>query len=74
MATYLQNNFNATVVNVYELPAEDLLAANFASADIKAANELVAQAEVVVLLTPIYKGELLRHFKNVFRFNSTKRI
>ena len=56
VAKYLQNNYNATVLNVYELPAEDLMVANFASTDIKAANELVAQAEVVVLLTPIYKA------------------
>ena len=43
-------------IYVHELPADDLLTANFASAEILRANELVAEADIVVVLTPIYKA------------------
>ncbi|MFB5281089.1 NADPH-dependent FMN reductase [Peribacillus sp. Hz7] len=41
---------------VHELPATDLITANFASEDIQRANQQVAEAEIVVILTPIYKA------------------
>lgn len=43
-------------IYVHELPADDLLTANFASAEILRSNELVAEADIVVVLTPIYKA------------------
>ena len=44
------------VINVFQLPAEDLITANFNSESIKAANQLVDEADVVILLTPVYKA------------------
>ena len=41
---------------VHELPAADLIRANFASEDIQHAHQQVAEAEIVVILTPIYKA------------------
>lgn len=41
---------------VHELPATDVLTANFASEVIQAATAKVTAADVVVLLTPIFKG------------------
>ncbi|RID83674.1 FMN reductase (NADPH) [Peribacillus asahii] len=43
-------------IYVHELPATDLITANFASEDIQRANQQVAEAEIVVILTPIYKA------------------
>lgn len=43
-------------IYVHELPATDLLTANFASEEILRANEQVAEAEIVVVITPIYKA------------------
>lgn len=43
-------------IYIHELPAEDLIKANFASEDIQRANQQVAEAEIVVILTPIYKA------------------
>lgn len=54
---YILNNLkDVTTIEVFELPAKDLITANFASEAIKAANNLVEQADVVVVLTPIYKA------------------
>ena len=44
------------VLYVHEIPAEDLILANFGSEAVKAATAKVAEADVVVLLTPIYKA------------------
>lgn len=44
------------VLYVHQLPAEDLILANFGSEAVKAATAKVAQADIVVLLTPIYKA------------------
>lgn len=41
---------------VHELPAEDLITANFASEAITSENKQVEQADIIVLLTPIYKA------------------
>lgn len=43
-------------IYVHELPAEDLLFANFSSEKIKGANKLVEEADVIIILTPIYKA------------------
>lgn len=47
---------NAKSVKVHQLPAEDLISANFKSEAIIAANALVEKAEVVIILTPVYKA------------------
>lgn len=41
---------------VHELPATDVLTANFASPAIQQAVATVGEAEIVILLTPIFKG------------------
>ncbi len=53
---YILENVGATTIEVFDLSAQDLISANFASAAIKAANALVEQADVVVVLTPVYKA------------------
>lgn len=47
---------NTKTIEVFALPAHDLITANFASEEIRKANFAVEQAEVVVVLTPIYKA------------------
>lgn len=44
------------VLYVHQLPAEDLILANFGSEAIKEAVAKVAAADIVVILTPIYKA------------------
>ncbi|KOY83859.1 NADPH-dependent FMN reductase [Lysinibacillus macroides] len=44
------------IIDIYRLPAQDLLSANFNHEEIIAANQLVADAEVVIILTPVYKA------------------
>ncbi|MGE7110164.1 NADPH-dependent FMN reductase [Lysinibacillus sp. NPDC047702] len=46
----VHNNF------VYELPAEDLITANFTSEAIISENKQIEEADIVVVLTPIYKA------------------
>lgn len=41
---------------VHELPAEDLIKANFASEAIVSENKQVEKADIIILLTPIYKA------------------
>ena len=43
-------------IYIHELPAEDLIAANYNSPEIQQANQHVQEAEIVVILTPIYKA------------------
>lgn len=43
-------------IYVHELPAEDLITANFKSVVIQHANQQVDEAKIIVLLTPIYKA------------------
>lgn len=52
----LENLKDVTTIEVFALPAQDLISANFASETIKVANTLVEQADVVVVLTPVYKA------------------
>ena len=52
----VENVKEVSTIEVFDLPANDLISANFASEAIKATNTLVEQADVVVLLTPVYKG------------------
>jgi len=52
----LENLEGVTPIEVFSLPAYDLITANFASEAIRAANNAVEQADVVVVLTPIYKA------------------
>lgn len=47
---------DAQVIDVYKLPAEDLISANFNSEAIGKANSVVEQADIVIVLTPIYKA------------------
>ncbi|WP_449599689.1 NAD(P)H-dependent oxidoreductase [Paenibacillus sp. Marseille-Q9583] len=43
-------------IYVQELPAVDLLTANFVSEGVLGANMLVEEADIVAILTPIYKA------------------
>lgn len=52
----IENLEDVTPIEVFALPAHDLITANFASKAIKVVNAAVEQAEVVVVLTPIYKA------------------
>lgn len=45
-----------SIIEVHRLPAEDLLTADFSSEVIKSANQLVSDADIVVVLTPVYKA------------------
>ncbi len=45
-----------STITVRDLPAEDLLFANFNSPAIKHAQSLVAQAQAVIIVSPIYKA------------------
>lgn len=47
---------SSTSIFVHELPAEDLITANFASEEIAKANQKVADAAIVFMLTPIFKA------------------
>ncbi len=47
---------DVTSIEVFKLPAEDLLTANFNSEHIQAINQIVEQAEAIVVLTPVYKA------------------
>ena len=54
---YIQGNLEEVeAIEVFALPAEDLISANFASEAIRKANAKVEQADVVVVLTPVYKA------------------
>jgi len=44
------------VIDVHKLPAEDLLAANYASPEILEANACLREARGVIVLTPVYKA------------------
>lgn len=47
---------NVSTIEVFALPAQDLISANGNSEAIKKANVLVEQADIVVVLTPVYKA------------------
>lgn len=44
------------VINIRDLPPEDLIWANFNSPVIKEANKKVEESTVIVILTPVYKA------------------
>ncbi|MFJ7668023.1 NADPH-dependent FMN reductase [Lysinibacillus sp. NPDC097195] len=44
------------IIHVHELPAVALITANFENDAIKAQNQKVEEADIVVILTPIYKA------------------
>lgn len=44
------------VIEVADLPADDLIRANFNSESIIAANTLVAEADAVIIASPVYKA------------------
>jgi FMN reductase len=48
--------FELREIHVRDLPAEALLHANFDDPKIKEANEIVAQAQGVIIATPVYKA------------------
>lgn len=54
---YLQNEkYEVKTVHVRDLPAEDLLYANFSSPAIQEAQKKVADADAVIIVSPIYKA------------------
>ena len=54
---YIQENLeDVSTIEVFALPTDDLITANFASEAIKAANAAVERADVIIVLTPIYKA------------------
>ena len=48
--------FQTAAVNVVDLPPEDLVYTRFMSPHIIAANELIEQADAVVIASPVYKA------------------
>lgn len=53
---FQQGGFTPKLINVRNLPPEDLIYANFSSQEIINANKKVEQSKIVVVLTPIYKA------------------
>jgi FMN reductase len=51
-----KGNIQTNSIYVHELPAQDLILINFASEEIQKANKLVEEADIVVILTPIFKA------------------
>ncbi len=45
-----------TLLNVVDLPAEDLIKANFNSPDVTASLALLADADAVIVASPVYKA------------------
>ena len=61
ISSYLENILikegkRVSTIHVRDLPAEDLLFANFNSPEIKAAQSLVEQAKAVIVVSPVYKA------------------
>ncbi|KPN96685.1 NADPH-dependent FMN reductase [Lysinibacillus sp. ZYM-1] len=57
----VENHLNAQGIEVHsnyvhDLPAIDLITANFASETIQVENKRVEEAQIIVILTPIYKA------------------
>lgn len=55
-AYFKEQGHETSSIYVHELPAEDLITANFASVAIKEANQKVEEASLVVVITPVYKA------------------
>ena len=47
---------DTALIQVVDLPPEDLVFSRFSSPSIVAANELVAQADAVIIASPVYKA------------------
>jgi FMN reductase len=61
ISTYLEKILVAegkqvSTITVRDLPAEDLLLANFNSPEIKEAQSLIEQAQAVIIVSPVYKA------------------
>ncbi len=61
IASYLKKYFESKqhqveTINVRDLPAEDLLHANFNSVDIKYRLSQIKQAQAVIVVSPVYKA------------------
>lgn len=50
------NDISYEIIKVFELPAEDLLFANFQSEAIKQTNKVIEEADGVLIFTPVYKA------------------
>lgn len=50
------HGFSTETITVVNLPADDLIQANFASEAILAANKLVDEASAVIIASPVYKA------------------
>lgn len=55
-ASLTQQGFEVERINVAELPAEDLIHTKFESESIVKANGLVAEADAVIVVSPVYKA------------------
>lgn len=53
---FQKEGFSSDTIFVHELPANDLIQANYKSEAILEANAKVESAQVVVVLTPVYKA------------------
>ncbi|MFE4810629.1 NADPH-dependent FMN reductase [Peribacillus simplex] len=70
ISTYLEKILvtvgkQVNTITVRDLPAEDLLLANFNSPEIKEAQSLIEQAQAVIIVSPVYKASypgLLKSF------------
>ncbi|QAY67345.1 NADPH-dependent FMN reductase [Paenibacillus protaetiae] len=49
-------NISVELITVASLPPEDLIYTNFSSPAIVAANQLVAEADAVIIASPVYKA------------------
>jgi FMN reductase len=61
ISSYLENTLSKAgkqvgSITVRELPAEDLLFANFNSPEIKNAQSMIQQAHAVIVVSPVYKA------------------
>jgi FMN reductase len=52
----INGGFIVKQIDVCDLPAEDLLHANFNSVAIKGANKLIEKADGIIIATPVYKA------------------
>jgi FMN reductase len=52
----IERNHRADLIEVRELPAEDLLYANFKSSTIAHTHALIKAADAIIVLSPVYKG------------------
>lgn len=51
-----KKGIEVNLIPIYNLPAEDLLFANFNSSAVKEANKLVEEADALIIATPVYKA------------------